>query len=108
MMRDRNIPDIEQDDVSLWIDILVKQLEMLCFAVVGLLALFGVLFIYYNFNIAFNIVKWTFYSWIVIKFIKYIHNNWKKYVQSIKMHPIFAPFGMPSVDYDSVSDDKND
>ena len=98
MQRDRNIPDIERDDISLWIDIISRQLELCAIGFIGILSLFGLLFMYYNFGMASTIVKICFYIWGFIQIFEYIRYNWKKYIQSIKQFAIFAPFGKPSID----------
>jgi len=116
MHRDRNIPNledtgVEQDDITIWLNIIAKQIEICFICVVIILALFSILFIYYNFNIAFAIVKWSFYLcsiYLIIQYIKfkyinfkYINFNWKKYIQSIENYAVFAPFGKPTLDSDS-------
>lgn len=111
MQRDRNIPNledtsVEQDDITIWLNIIAKQIEICFMSVVIILALFSILFIYYNFNIAFAIVKWSFYLcniYLIIQYIKFkfINFNWKKYIQSIENYAVFAPFGKPTLDSDS-------
>ena len=124
MQRDRNIPDlegtdVEQDDITVWINIIAKHLEVCFISFVTILSLFSILFIYYNFDTAFAIVKWSFYLWgiyFIIEYIKikYIKINWKNYIRSIENYAVFAPFGKPTLDsgseYDSdcESDCEND
>ena len=98
MQRDRNIPDIERSDISLWIDIMLRQLELFAIGFIAILSLFGILFIYYNFGFASTILKLCFYAWSFIKIFEYIRNNWNKYIHEIKKVAILAPFGKPSID----------
>ena len=116
MQRDRNIPDLEgtdgeQDDITVWINIITKHLEVCFIGFVTILSLFSILFIYYNFNTAFAIVKWSFYLWgiyLIIEYItvwiKYIQINWKNYIRSIENYAVFVPFGKPTLDSGSDYD----
>lgn len=93
MQRDKNIPDIEQSDISLFMDIIVKKCEMLLLIMTGILSLFSLLFIYYNFNLAFQIVKYVCYAFGLYNIYQYISENCISYIDKLKKIHVFSPFG---------------
>ena len=97
MQRDRNIPDMEQSDISLFMDIIVKKCEMLLLIMAGVLSLFSLLFMYYNFSLAFQIVKYVFYAFGLYNIYQYICENFNSYIDKLKKIPVFSPFGKSDI-----------
>lgn len=112
MQRDRNIPDLdepielEKDDLTLFIDIIAKQCEVCLIYTAIVLSTFGLLFIYYHFTFTCNIIKYSVYTWGIYNIVKYTKYKFKKYIESKRKYPIFAPFGVATID--SSDDEKED
>ena len=86
-MQRRNIPDMEQSDISLFMDI-IKKNEML-FYYDRVLSLFSLLFVYYNFSLAFQIVKYVFYAFGLYNIYQYICVNFISYIDKLKKYLCF-------------------
>lgn len=112
MQRDRNMPNMdeetrfEKDDFSLCIDIIEDQCNVCLKYVVVVLFTFSLMFIYYHFALTCNIFKYSFYTWGIYNIITYIKYKFKKYIDSKKKYPTFAPFGAATID--NSDDEKTD